>query len=65
MSDTKPTEFDGRTVRSQLLTDIKALLILQLITSGINGAEIARVLDYANKKDFLRDFPWVNRRAKP
>ena len=64
MSKRKPMEFDGLTVRSQLLTDIKSLLILQLITSGISGAEIARVLDYANKKDFLRDFPWVNRRNR-
>ena len=64
MNGTKPTEFDGMTVRSQLLTDIKALLILQLITSGISGAEIAHVLGYANKKDFLRDFPWVNRRNR-
>ena len=64
MSEKKPKELDGMTVRSQLLTDIKALIILQLITSGISGGEIARVLDYANKKDFLRDFPWVNRRNR-
>jgi len=64
MSDTKPTEFDGMTVRSQLLTDIKALLILQLITSGISGAEIAHVLGYTKKEDFLKDFPWVNRRGR-
>ena len=64
MSEKKPMEFDGMTVRPELLTDIKTLLILQLITSGISGAEIAHVLDYANKKDFLRDFPWVNKGAR-
>ena len=63
MSDTKPTEFHTP-VRSQLLTDIKALLILQLITSGISGAEIAHVLGYTKKEDFLKDFPWATWRAR-
>lgn len=64
MSEKKPKEFDGMTVRSQLLTDIKALLILQLTTSGISGAEVSGVLGYAKKGDFLKDFPWAKWQAR-
>jgi hypothetical protein len=51
--------FDGMTFDGQLLLNIEALLILQLITSGIAGKEIAGVLGYATKRDFLKDFPWA------
>ena len=50
--------FDGMTYDGQLLEDIKILLMLQLITSGISGKEIAKVLG-ADKKDFVCEFPWA------
>jgi hypothetical protein len=55
--------FDGKEYIEQLLEDIKFLLMLQLITSGISGKEIARVLNF-NKKDFVRLFPWATWEGK-
>jgi len=51
-------KFDGMTFEGQLLEDIKILLMLQLITSGIGGEEIAKVLGQ-DKKNFKIEFPWA------
>jgi len=50
---------DGKTYVEGLLEDIKFLLMLQLITSGITGKQIAEILDF-KKKDFVRLFPWAD-----
>ncbi len=55
--------FDGKEYAESLLEDIKFLLMLQLIKSGISGKEIAQVLDF-KKKDFVRLFPWATWEGK-
>jgi hypothetical protein len=42
--------------QAELLEDIKKLLVLQLLNSGVNGATVADILEM-DRGDFSRAFP--------